>query len=80
MYLYEFLLHYAKSECLRIGLNMLKSKKSYQAVTVALLKKHRDTQQAIKDFIKKCPKDIDTQFNALVSEVRDVEQKLAKQR
>lgn len=29
MYLYEFLLHYAKSECLRIGLNMLKSKKSY---------------------------------------------------
>ena len=47
---------------------------------MALLKKHRDTQQAIKDFIKRCPKDIDSQFNALVSEVRDVEQKLAKQR
>jgi len=29
MYLSEFLLHYAKSECLRIGLNMLKQKKSY---------------------------------------------------
>ena len=29
MYLLEFLLHYAKSESLRIGLNMLKQKKTY---------------------------------------------------
>lgn len=30
MYLSEFLLHYAKSECLKMGLLMLKQKKSYQ--------------------------------------------------
>ena len=80
MYLSEFLVHYAKSECLRIGLNMLKQKASYQQVIVALLKKHKDTKQAQQDFIKRCPEGIDEQFNALVHEVREVEQKLAKQR
>ena len=82
MYLLEFLLHYAKSESLRIGLNMLKQKKSYQQVVVALLKKHGNTAKAQKDFMESCPKNsgIDKQFNDLVQEVRVVEAKLSEKK
>jgi len=39
MYLSEFLLHYAKSECLKLGLMILKANKTFQAVVVGLLKR-----------------------------------------
>ena len=39
MYLSEFMLHYAKIECIKLGLTMLKQKKSFQQIVVAILKK-----------------------------------------
>ena len=39
MYLSEFLLHYAKSECLKLGLMILKQGKSLKAVVTGLLKR-----------------------------------------
>ena len=45
MYLSEFLLHYAKSECLKLGLMILKQNKTYQGVVVGILKKHNNTQK-----------------------------------
>lgn len=62
MYLYEFLLHYAKSECLRLGLNMLKQKMTYMQVTVHALRKvqNYNTDASIKEFKKRCPPGIDT--------------------
>ena len=66
MYLYEYMLHYAKSECLKMGLLMLKQKKNYQQTVIGLLKKHPDTQFAIKEFKKRCPAEIDAQFSELV--------------
>lgn len=81
MYLPEFLLHYAKSESLRIGLNILKQNKTYQQVVVALLKKQPNTANAQKVFAKRYPSGvIDKQFNELVQEVRLVEVKLAEKR
>ena len=59
MYLSEFLLHYAKSECLKLGLMMLKQKKTYQQIVIALLKKHPNQEKNIKDYIKRCPPGID---------------------
>jgi len=40
---------------------------------IGLLKKYPNSESAQKDFIKRCPKGIDKQFNALVAEVRAVE-------
>lgn len=39
MYLSEFLLHYAKSECLKLGLMILKQNKSLKTVVLNLLKR-----------------------------------------
>jgi len=80
MYLSEFLLHYAKSECLKFGLQMLKQKKTYLQMTLSLLKRHSNTEKCQKDFIKRCPDGIDDQFNRLVQEVRDIEAQLEKKR
>ena len=44
MYLSEFLLHYAKSECLKLGLMILKQNKSLKQVVLNLLKRQRNSQ------------------------------------
>ena len=51
MYLSEFLLHYAKSECLKMGLLIIKAqqrskKANYQKVVIDILKKHPNTETA----------------------------------
>ena len=58
MYLSEFLLHYAKSECLKLGLMILKQNKSLKQVVLNLLKKHRNSQSGQKDWMKRCPKSL----------------------
>ena len=40
MYLNEFCLHYAKSECLKMALLMMKTHSNYKTCVVSLLKKH----------------------------------------
>ena len=62
MYLSEFMLHYAKSECLKMGLMIIKQQSNYRKITINLLKKHPNTASAQKDFIRKCPDGIDEQF------------------
>ena len=80
MYLSEYMLHYAKIECIKLGLVMLKQKKTFQQIVVSLLKKHPNSESAQKDFIKKCPDGIDKQFNDLVAEVRAVDLELQKKK
>lgn len=63
MYLSEFLPHYAKAECLKMGVMILKAQQkskraNYQKVVIDLLKKHPNTETAQKDFIRKCPSEI----------------------
>ena len=53
---------------------MLKQKKTFQKVVISLLAKHRNSESAQKDFIKRCPATINEQFNDLVKEVRSVEE------
>lgn len=76
MYLSEFLLHYAKSECLKLGLMILKQQKSFKSVVVGLIKRHPNTLQAQKEWMRKCPVEIEQQFERLVNEVRALEAKL----
>lgn len=59
MYLYEYLLHYAKSECLKMGLTMMKKNQDFKTTVINFIKRHPDTQQAQKDFKKRCPAGID---------------------
>ena len=59
---------------------MLKQKKSYKKVIVGLIKKQQNSESAVKEFIKRCPDDMDEQFNALVEKVRKLEIKLQKRR
>ena len=37
MYLSEFLLHYAKSECLKMGVMILRQRKPFRKVVLSLL-------------------------------------------
>lgn len=43
MYLSEFLLHYAKSECLKLGLMILKQNKPLKTVVLNLLKRQQNS-------------------------------------
>ena len=47
---------------------------------VGLIKKQQNSESAVKEFIKRCPDDMDEQFNALVEKVRKLEIKLQKRR
>lgn len=62
MYLSEFLLHYAKSECLKLGLMILKQNKSLKTVILNLLKRQQNSQDGQKEWIKRCPKTLNDQF------------------
>lgn len=85
MYLNEFLLHYAKSECLSMGILIMKAQQkskraNFQKVVIDLLKRHPNTETAQKDFIKRCPPEIHVQFEELLQRTRTVEEKLQKKR
>ena len=80
MYLSEFLLHYSKSECLKLGLMILKQNKSLKQVVLNLLKRQRNSQNGQKDWLKRCPKSMNEQFGKLVTEVRELEARIQKQR
>ena len=80
MYLSEFLLHYAKSECLKLGLMIIKSQSTYKTVVKNILKRIPNSENAQKDFIRRCPDNFEEQFKVLVDRVRIVEDKLQKQR
>ena len=76
MYLSEYLLHYAKSECLKLGLVMLKKSQTLKTTVIDILKKHKNSVAAQKDFNKRCPPAIEDQFKRLVADVRNLELEL----
>ena len=80
MYLSEYLLHYAKAECLKIGVMMLKLRKPFKETIMSIISKRQDSSDALKEWSKRCPPGIDKQFNELVLAVRTLEVKLQKMR
>lgn len=80
MYLSEYLLHYAKAECLKIGVMMLKLRKPFKETIQNIIGKRDNSELALKDWAKRCPQGIDKQFNELVLAVRTLEVKLSKMR
>ena len=78
MYLSEYMLHYAKAECLKVDLMMQKQKKTFQEVVIGILEKKQGTQKAQKEFLRRCPQEINVQFRDLVSQMRELEPKIVK--
>ena len=79
MFLQEYLERYAKNEFFKLGLIITKGKMTYKYTILDLIQRHRETDQAAKEFKKSCPvEDIDTQVKTLMERTKKLDEKLEK--
>ena len=79
MILQEYLERYAKNEFFKLGLVITKGKMTYKATILDLIQRHRETEQAAKEFKKSCPEEgIDAQVKSLMERTKKLDEKLEK--